>query len=35
LTRSGTTLAPENRAIELAVERSGYVDVLCCKNALS
>jgi FkbM family methyltransferase len=35
LTRSATTLAPENRAIELAAERSGYVDVLCCKNILS
>ena len=35
LTRSATTLAPDNRAIELAVERSGYVDVLCRKNILS
>jgi FkbM family methyltransferase len=35
LTRSATKLAPENRAIELAAERSGYVDVLCCKNILS
>jgi FkbM family methyltransferase len=35
LTRSATTLAPENRAIELAAERSGYVDVLCSKNILS
>jgi FkbM family methyltransferase len=35
LTRSATKLAPENRAIELAAERSGYVDVLCSKNILS
>lgn len=35
LTRSATTLAPDNRAIELAAERSGYVDVLCSKNILS
>jgi FkbM family methyltransferase len=35
LTRSSTTLAPENGAIELAAERSGYVDVLCAKNILS
>jgi FkbM family methyltransferase len=35
LTRSATTLAPDNRAIELAAERSGYVDVLCFRNILS
>ncbi|MHB8502165.1 MAG: FkbM family methyltransferase [Candidatus Acidiferrales bacterium] len=35
LTRAATTLAPDNRAIELAAERSGYVDVLCSKNILS
>jgi FkbM family methyltransferase len=35
LTRSATTLAPDNRAIELAAARSGYVDVLCSKNILS
>jgi FkbM family methyltransferase len=35
LTRSATTLAPDNRAIELAALRSGYVDVLCSKNILS
>lgn len=34
LSRAATTLAADNRAIELAVERSGYVDVLCCKNIL-
>lgn len=35
LSRDATTLAADNRAFELAVERSGYVDVLCCKNSLS
>jgi FkbM family methyltransferase len=34
LSRAATTLAADNRAIELAVERSGYVDVLCRKNIL-
>src|SRR5208282_1872448 len=35
LTRAATTLAPDNRAIELAVERSGYVDLLCSKKILA
>ncbi len=35
LTRAGTTLAPANHAIELAVERSGYVDLLCSKKTLA
>jgi FkbM family methyltransferase len=33
LTRAATTLAPDNRAIELAVERSGYVDLLASKKS--
>ena len=32
LTRAATTLAAHDRAIEFAVERSGYVDVLCSKT---
>ncbi len=35
LTRAATTLALDNRAIELAVERSGYVDLLCSKKILA
>jgi FkbM family methyltransferase len=35
LTRAGTTLARHNRAVELAVERSGYVDLLCSKKILA
>jgi FkbM family methyltransferase len=35
LTRAATTLAQDNRAIELAVERSGYVDLLCSKKILA
>ena len=35
LTRAGTTLAQDNRAIELAVERSGYVDLLCSRKILA
>jgi FkbM family methyltransferase len=34
LTRASTTLAEDNCAIELAVERSGYVDLLCSKKVL-
>lgn len=34
LTRAGTTIAPDNRAIELALERSGYVDLLCARKTL-
>ena len=34
LTRAATTLALDNRAIEVAVERSGYVDLLCSKKIL-
>lgn len=34
LTRTATTLAPDNRAIELALERSGYVDLLCSRKSL-
>ncbi len=34
LARGATKLAPDNRAIELAVEHSGYVDVLCSKKIL-
>src|SRR5580658_3892552 len=33
LTRAATTLASGNPAIELAAERSGYVDLLCTKRA--
>jgi FkbM family methyltransferase len=35
LTRAATTIAQDNRAIELAVERSGYVDLLCSKKTLA
>ena len=35
LTRAGTTVAPDNRAIEIAAERAGYVDVLCAKKILA
>jgi len=35
LTRAATTLALDNRAIELAVEHSGYVDLLCSKKVLA
>jgi FkbM family methyltransferase len=35
LTRRATTFAPENRAIEFATERKGYVDILCSKKNLS
>jgi len=35
LTRAGTTPARDNRAIELAVERSGYVDLLCSRKILA
>lgn len=35
LTRAAATLAPDNRAVELAVESAGYVDVLCSKNRLA
>jgi hypothetical protein len=34
LTRAATTLAEDNRAIDVAVERSGYVDLLCSKKVL-
>jgi len=35
LTRAATRLAPDNRAIDAAVERKGYVDLLCSKKVLS
>ena len=35
LTRAATTLAPDNRAIEIAAERAGYVDVLCSRRILA
>jgi FkbM family methyltransferase len=35
LTRAATRIARDNRAIELAVERSGYVDLLCSKKVLA
>jgi FkbM family methyltransferase len=35
LTRAATKLAPDNRTIELAVERSGYVDLLCSRKILA
>jgi FkbM family methyltransferase len=35
LTRAATALAQDNRAIELAVERCGYVDLLCSKKILA
>ena len=35
LTRDATTLARDSQEIELAAERSGYVDVLCSKSVFS
>jgi FkbM family methyltransferase len=35
LTRSAATLASDNQAIDLAVERSGYADLLCSKKVLA
>jgi FkbM family methyltransferase len=35
LMRAATRLAPDNRAIDAAVERKGYVDLLCSKKVLS
>jgi FkbM family methyltransferase len=35
LTRGATSLAPDNRVIDAAVERKGYVDLLCSKKVLS
>jgi FkbM family methyltransferase len=35
LTRAATTFAVDNQAIELAAERTGYIDILCCKKSLS
>ena len=35
LTRAATRLAPDNRAIDAAVENKGYVDLLCSKKVLS
>jgi FkbM family methyltransferase len=35
LTRSATKLASDNQAIDLAAERSGYVDLLCSKKVLA
>jgi FkbM family methyltransferase len=35
LTRAATTLTPDNRLIELALARSGYVDLLCSKRSLA
>jgi|ERR1700722_850231 len=35
LTRAATTLASDNRTIDLAVERTGYVDLLCSKEILT
>jgi FkbM family methyltransferase len=35
LTRAATLLAQNDRAIEVAVERSGYVDLLCSKKILA
>jgi hypothetical protein len=35
LTRAATSLAADNRAIDAAVERKGYVDLLCSKKVLS
>lgn len=35
LTRAATTLVTDDRAIELAIERSGYVDLLCSKKSLA
>jgi FkbM family methyltransferase len=35
LTRAATTLAEDYRAIEVAVERSGYVDLLCSRKIIA
>jgi FkbM family methyltransferase len=35
LTRAATTLASDNQAIDLAVKRSGYVDLLCSRRILA
>lgn len=35
LTRSATTFSPDNRAIEVAAEGTGYIDILCTKKNLS
>jgi FkbM family methyltransferase len=35
LTRAATTLARDNQAIDLAVKRSGYVDLLCSRKILA
>lgn len=35
LTRAAITLTPDNRAIEIAAEGSGYVDLLCSKRILA
>jgi FkbM family methyltransferase len=35
LTRGAATLAPDNRGIEVAAERAGYVDVLCSPKNLA
>jgi FkbM family methyltransferase len=35
LNRTTTTLAADNQAIDLAVKRSGYVDLLCSKKILA
>jgi len=35
LTRAATVLAQDNRAIDVAVERCGYVDLLCSKKILA
>lgn len=35
LARAATRLASDNLAIDAAVERKGYVDLLCCKKVLS
>jgi FkbM family methyltransferase len=35
LTRAATSLAPDNCAIDVVVERKGYVDLLCSKKVLS
>jgi FkbM family methyltransferase len=35
LTRAATTLTSDNQAIDLAVKRSGYVDLLCSRRILA
>jgi FkbM family methyltransferase len=35
LTRVATTLATDNQSIDLAVKRSGYVDILCSRKILA